>query len=288
MNKSKKLVFLLLFLSSFFMTGCDADSIAQVINDVSQAVQEVIPAVQSAVQSISDAFSGISNPGRPTTTTTTICIPVTPETSSTSTTGVTIPSPSSENVTTGSPSSSPADQVGADASASVQQLKEEMRSRHGINAVDDTSRWTSEHLAATNRVLDTLPESFKRHTQNIRRRNMISNHPNVLGAVVMGVPTVHVADSAFRSRSLYEGTLIHEMTHTFQANNRDITDLWNRQFWSGNRPRSASVSAYGNSNALEDMAESVREYWQNGSNMKRTHPDRYEFIRRYVMDGEEY
>jgi hypothetical protein len=86
----------------------------------------------------------------------------------------------------------------------------------------------------------------------------------------------------------FAGTTVHEMTHAFQNKNLAIERQWETQFWNGNSPKSSSVSDYGNTNASEDMAESVREYWQNGAAMKSSQPERYQFVKQFVMGGKEY
>ena len=273
----------------------NADNLPQLANEVTQGIEQAANSLSQLAQqleaelaALSDALSGISRPDRPSPTATRPTQPPPPTTP-------TRPTPSRPTRPTGDLSmsgqtTSPSDNVSSpsDASRSVEELRAEMRRTHNVNPVDGSARWTSAQLAATNNLLSTLPNSFKRHTQNIKRERLISNHPNVLGSVALGIPTVNIADSATRSRSTWEGTIIHEMTHTFQANNREITARWERQFWNGNRPRSASVSHYGNTCPLEDMAEAVRAYWQAGPRMKQSHPDRYEFVRQFIMDGKEF
>ncbi len=66
----------------------------------------------------------------------------------------------------------------------------------------------------------------------------------------------------------FQGTLVHEMTHTFQDANPDLEKQWAKTFWENGKPKSRSPSAYGNSIPIEDMAESIRAYWQKGEWMK--------------------
>ncbi|MBI3039791.1 hypothetical protein HYY75_12230 [bacterium] len=169
-------------------------------------------------------------------------------------------------------------------------LKGEMKAKFGITASDgDGAEWSQRQLEEANKVLATLPESFRSSTKTIQR-DAIYRSPGVLGYVRMGIPTVHLLNSSTR-QGTFQGTLVHEMTHTWQAEHMNVTNQWERTFWpqgkfGGARP--PSVSQYGNSQPLEDMAESVRQYWQAGSQMRRTHPDRYEFIKKYVMQGKEF
>jgi Mlc titration factor MtfA (ptsG expression regulator) len=89
--------------------------------------------------------------------------------------------------------------------------------------------------------------------------------------------------------------LVHEMAHCFHFAQSGVFSKWQSQFWGGRNGYSgsgsqvsSSVSSYGNSNSMEDFAESVRAYYMSGASMKRTHPDRYEFVKKYVMAGVEY
>ena len=163
-----------------------------------------------------------------------------------------------------------------------------MASKYGINAVDgDGATWSLRQLEEANKVLAALPASFRGNTKNIQRDSVFRS-PGVLGYVRMGIPTVHLMNSAM-SMGTFQGTLVHEMTHTFQANNPGLTSMWQSMFWANGRsPNPGSVSQYGNSQPVEDYAESVRTYFQAGSRMKSSHPDRYAFIRDNVMGGKEF
>lgn len=171
--------------------------------------------------------------------------------------------------------------------SSVAGLKAEMKAKYGISANDgDGAVWSQRQLEEANKVLATLPESFRSNTKSIQRDASYMS-PGVLGYVRMGIPTVHMLNSSCYDRT-FQGTLVHEMTHTFQANNMHLVNAWKSQFWSSGRPNPPSVSSYGNTQAVEDIAESVRTYWQSGAAMKKSQPDRYEFIRKHVMGGTEY
>lgn len=166
-------------------------------------------------------------------------------------------------------------------------LKAEMKAKYGITAADgDGATWSQRQLEEANKVLATLPAGFRSNTRTIQRDAQFMS-PGVLGYVRMGIPTVHLLNSSCYDKT-FQGTLVHEMTHTFQANNPQLVNAWKNQFWSSGRPNPYSVSSYGNTQPVEDFAESVRSYWQNGANMKKSQPERYEFVRRYVMEGSEY
>lgn len=173
--------------------------------------------------------------------------------------------------------------------ATSEGLKADMAAKYGIKAISSDVNWTQRQLEEANKVLDTLPEGFRGCTKNIQRDSMFQS-PGVLGYVQMGIPTVHLLSSCCQMGT-FQGTLVHEMTHCFQAEHPDITNAWTAKFWPNGRyggPSSSSVSSYGNTQPVEDFAESVRAYWQNGPRMKQAYPDRYAFIQQYVMSGKEY
>ncbi|MFZ2960232.1 MAG: hypothetical protein WA705_25400 [Candidatus Ozemobacteraceae bacterium] len=157
--------------------------------------------------------------------------------------------------------------------------------KYGVQAMDGSAKWTQAQKNEANRILETLPECFRSCTTQVIRETDRAR-PGALGWSDMK-GSVWLADCSCTGRS-FQGPFIHEMTHGFQGTHPDILKAWKSQFWATGRPDPTSVSSYGNSVDYEDMAESVREYWQAGREMKSTHPDRYEFIRKYVMNGVEF
>jgi hypothetical protein len=175
-------------------------------------------------------------------------------------------------------------------SGGVSTQKAFMRQQFGITAKDgDGAVWSEAQLKAANAVLAKLPPHFRSFTKTITRDRMYRN-ANVLGYVRMGIPEVHLTNSACKEGT-FQGTLVHEMVHTFQAENPTITRSWEKTFWPLGKfvgPIPRSVSSYGNTQPLEDMAESVRMYYQSGARMKQEQPKRYEFIKTHVMSGREF
>ncbi|MBF0408665.1 MAG: hypothetical protein HQM10_15055 [Candidatus Riflebacteria bacterium] len=169
-------------------------------------------------------------------------------------------------------------------------IKARIRAKFGIDCKDgDGAAWTEKQLLAAEKVYETLPNIFLRCTKTAQRDSVFMS-PNVLGYVKMGIPTVHLMNSCVREKT-FEATLVHEMVHCFQSSNMHVANAWQKQFWPNGQaggPVSSSVSSYGNSQPLEDMAESVRSFWQDGKSMKSRYPDRYDFIKNYVMSGREY
>lgn len=178
----------------------------------------------------------------------------------------------------------------AEAVAGKVGLKGSIKSKFGIDAADgDGAAWNDPQYDRAYKVLANLPSAFRRCTKTIVRDKYFRSS-SVLGYVRMGIPTVHLLNSCCKENT-FQGTLVHEMTHCFQAANPKINTMWAKLFWPNGRagkPKSSSVSSYGNTQPIEDFAESVRVYFQSGSAMKSRYPDRYDFIKRYVMSGREY
>jgi len=202
-------------------------------------------------------------------------------------TGTTSPQPSSPTTPPATPD--PSAQPTPTPSGTLEELKAELQTKYGIEAVDGSgATWSEGQLKAALEVLQKLPPEFYGATKRIQRDASYNGNPNVMGWVQMGDPTVHLTNSACTDVTAFSGVLVHEMTHTFQAANPGVRAQWEAQFWPNGQQKSSSVSSYGNSQAVEDMAESVRFYFQNGAQMKSQYPDRYEFIRKNVMNGVEF
>jgi hypothetical protein len=166
-------------------------------------------------------------------------------------------------------------------------IQEQVQQEFGISLIDGDSKWSDKELADCLAVLRSLPPGFYLPTKKIVRDKIFMNNANILGYVRMGIPTVTLLDGA-TSRGKFRRTLVHEMTHTFQSSNRSIMAKWQQMFWSTGKPVPSSVTSYGNTQDIEDMAESVAEYWLNSTRLKSTHPERYDFIKEYVMEGREF
>ncbi len=203
------------------------------------------------------------------TTTTPTSTPTTPPTTTTPTTPTTTPG------------------TGSDA-GTVAGLAAEMQSTYGISPKSGQggTSWTLRQLQEAMKVLKSLPAAFRSCTKSIARDSG-SNMPGVLGYVQMGIPMVHLL-SACCSMGSFQGTLVHEMTHTFQASHPEVYRAFYNQFWPGGRQASSSVSRYGNTQPVEDMAEAVRAYYQSGPSMKSSNPARYEFVKNNVFGGTEF
>ncbi len=256
--------------------NCQGMSLEQLIQNIIRQVMS-----QMGCRGIPIRIIIIRNPGS--------CPGTQPPTTGGSYPGTTTPPPTTTNPPTSTtPPATTTPPQGTTDGQGVAGLKAEMSAKYGIKAVDgDGAVWSQRQLEEANKVLSTLPEEFRKCTKNIQRDAMFHS-PNVLGYVQMGIPTVHLLNSCCQMGT-FQGTLVHEMTHTFQAYHPDITRMWQQTFWANGRsPSPPSVSGYGNTQPVEDMAESVRQYWQAGSYMKQTNPQRYEFVKKYIMGGKEF
>ncbi|MBF0544252.1 MAG: hypothetical protein HQM08_07460 [Candidatus Riflebacteria bacterium] len=248
-------------------------------SDLQNIINQIINAIHSASSGISSGKVTIvipQPPAKPPTYTVPVVVkpPVTPVVPPTTTVKPPV-------VTTPPVTAPPVDNIAG--------LKAKISSKYGINALDgDGSKWTEAQLTIADKVFASLPNAFVKCTKTVQR-DAVFMSPNVLGYVKMGIPTVHLLNSSVSYD--FQGTLVHEMTHCFQASNSQIATAWQNKFWPSGQmagPKPPSVSSYGNTQPLEDMAESVRVYWNSGATMKAQQPDRYNFIKNNVMSGREF
>lgn len=196
------------------------------------------------------------------------------------------------NQNQGATAERPAGEAAGVDTSSAQSLINALKSKFGITIENGTAQWSLSQLQQTYELLTKLPPSFIAETKMIQRIATTSLGPNVGGYVSSNAPRVYLTNHGTASMTF---VLVHEMAHCFHFAKDDVFSRWQSQFWNGRNgysgsgsQKSPSVSSYGNSNAMEDFAESVRAYYMNGPSMKRTHPDRYEFVKQYVMAGVEY
>lgn len=187
----------------------------------------------------------------------------------------------------------------------VKKLKAEIKEKYGVDAVNDGGQiaagWTIDQLRVLEGVFEDLPENFRSMTKKVVRQSVKVDQGRILtgvsGEVFPDIPdTVFIFNNGVTSKptadanAYFRATLIHEMGHTFHAQNDQIFSEWKNRFWGGGDQKSTSpsVSDYGESMPEEDFAESVSEYVCNGRNMKTENPERYDFVRENVMNGREY
>ncbi len=61
MKKCKRLSVIMLIVASFFMTGCDAEKIMEVINQVADGIKQAVPAVKEVIDTVSQVANEINN-----------------------------------------------------------------------------------------------------------------------------------------------------------------------------------------------------------------------------------
>ncbi len=150
------------------------------------------------------------------------------------------------------------------------------------------ANWTQQQALRFYELLYKLPKFFTQATKKLARVVSYKGITNVLGYVYSFIPTAHICNSAVRSVALFQETIVHEMTHCFQFKNMSVMNQWASTFWKNSKPIKSSPTSYGNTNAYEDFAESVRLYVAYGKQLKAYDSTRYEFIRKYVMQGVEF
>lgn len=157
--------------------------------------------------------------------------------------------------------------------------------------LDQFKTWSVTQLFMLYQTLYSLPRTFVQYTKQLFRQAVAFGNKNILGYMYWSRPyRVYICDSAF-NYGQFAGTVVHEMSHIFDANTA-IQKQWQSQFYKLSSGRyvytSSPPTGYGCTSIKEDIAESVRCYWADGESMKKRCPERYEFIRQYVMSGAEY
>ena len=159
--------------------------------------------------------------------------------------------------------------------------------------------WTDSEKQLTQGILTQLPQEFRGCTKEIYICSDISDQKNG----TLGGFCYYDNGKIFLTKSMLDYCLVHEMAHAWHYKHPDLLEQWITLFWNkgnssasasswnpydGYYPKTTSVSDYGNSNPMEDLAESVREYFQNGASLKASDPERYEFVKKNIMSGKEY
>jgi hypothetical protein len=199
-------------------------------------------------------------------------------------------------------------------------MRSYVQQKYGINCSDGQgATWSINQLNAADEAFDSLPPFFREATQVVYRDGPAPSFapPTTLGYVIVPQRKIHMLDlSTKMTQGLYnslvaaygrapteeeqmyalkknfQGTLVHEMTHTFQNTYPQIYNSWKQSF-----NHASSPTSYGKTQPAEDMAESVRVYWSGGriSNGKfisnsgvQMDLARYEFIKTHIMKGKEF
>ena len=176
-------------------------------------------------------------------------------------------------------------------------------SKFGLNATDLTGylelrRWTAAELDF---VIGGFSD-FPWDTSIVRSRGLLQHYRKQVSgsfATAFRDPEIHiVVNPAFdRLPDLLKRALIfHEIAHHF--GNREDLDLspewlkisdWQKKGKKWKMMKiTAMVSRYGNSNPVEDFAETMVSYRYDGRRLKEKVPEKFEFMKTHVFDGHEY
>jgi len=158
-------------------------------------------------------------------------------------------------------------------------------------AADPAQRsWTQMMVFDVYRTLYSLTNQFRVYMTRILREPIGLNNPNVAGYVWSNRPHEVTMCDAAAKYGVFREVLVHEMAHSFTFNNMNVYTAWVQNFWTpdGKSLKTPSVTAYGCTNPHEDIAESVKVFWQSGDALKQKDPARYEFVKKYFFNGREY
>lgn len=177
--------------------------------------------------------------------------------------------------------------------SSAESLAKGIKEKFGITLENASSSWDMATMKKVNDLLGKLPSEFTGFTKQIQRIGASNLGAYVGGYVSSDAPRVYMTD--WGAKIDPAGVLAHEMGHNFHFANRSVMNAWQSQFWGGRNAyggsygqKSQSVSSYGNTNPMEDFAESVKHYILFPAQMKSQNPERYQFIKNNVMKGKEF
>jgi hypothetical protein len=211
-------------------------------------------------------------------------------------------------------------------SDSKESVRAAIKAKYGIDAADGQNQtWSENQLRAADEAFASLPAFFRKCTDTVYRDGPPYDPripPSAAAYVIVPQHKIHMLDlsaqmtqGAYNSlvaaygrapskdeqmaylKHNYKRTLVHEMTHCFQNTYPQVMQTWSRTFWPGGRLAGQCPTGYGRTQPVEDMAESVATYWSGGSirngvfvSRSGTVMDleRYNFIKKYIMDGKEY
>ena len=167
--------------------------------------------------------------------------------------------------------------------------------KFNITMENGTSQWTVANLKAIYNALARLPQKYLQCTRTIQKISSTPLGSGIAGYVNSGQPSkIYITDLG--SNWDLVGTLVHEMAHCFQFNgNMGVMNQWFGKFWGSRNAYNGQMSynsepptEYGKTNAYEDMAESVRLYYMSPGSLKSKSPERYAFVKQYIMANVEF
>ncbi|PKL43077.1 MAG: hypothetical protein CVV41_11780 [Candidatus Riflebacteria bacterium HGW-Riflebacteria-1] len=311
MKKLRRLSVIMLLVCSVFMTGCDASQIVEVIGKIAQGVQQAMPAIKNVVDTFSNIFgndnnnnnnnAAVNNANNNNQQNT--------EANNNSQANVVTVDPNAEDVTgntgnnankstesveeiiRGAQIAVPYGQVGTEnTTAAAAQIK----AKYGITMLDGKSwkdewnsatadKWTQQQLAQFAAIMEKLPAGFRGCTKGFAMqkdlRDNDGNEAGGLGGDPIMISSKAVVEEGWTSMA---SLVVHEMTHQVQAKQPDVLRQWAAKFWPNGKLAKSSITDYGNTDAGEDMAECVAEYFTNPEKMRQHDPERYDFIKNNI------
>lgn len=314
MKNLRRLSVILLLVSSLFMTGCDTTQIVEVIGKIAEGVQQAMPAISNIVNTFANIFGNDNDNNNAENNQQQAAAQAADEDTTAGANVATI-DPNQENIGNdpgqgtaaanqqnqpedieelieGARSTQPYDQVGTESSLAEAAA---VKAKYGITLLNGKqwknewesalpANWTSQQTAELAAVLAKMPAGFRKCTSGFSLQQNITDNEN--GSDIGGIGGDPIILSA---KTLAEGgpaalaeLAAHEMTHQFQAKNPDVARLWAGKFWPNGKQVSSSITDYGNTNSLEDMAECVSKFFSDPVALQKHDPARYEFVKNNI------
>lgn len=164
--------------------------------------------------------------------------------------------------------------------------------------------WRPEELDRIIAGLNDLPETFFPLYENQRFVHTGTTKESAVSGNTIADSAVNVYNNWNTETATSQVTTIaHELGHNIshRRNLEEKPEWLNLSGWkskpNGDDPGSvqwtmtrptAAVSEYGKTNPGEDFAETLAAYRYDGANLKRTHPDKYNYMKNVVFTGVEY
>lgn len=310
MRRLKQFMVAILLVSSIFTTGCDASKIMDVITKVAEGIQKAMPAIKEVIDTVKGVVGNDDNTNTAANNNTDNQQPA--ETNQTNDANVVVIDPDKEEVDPGAGQNTTNGQGGTEsveeliASANittpyekvgtVSNLAEaaEIKNKYGITLLNGknwkeqwesgtAANWTSEQVKKLDEILSTIPAGFRRCTSGFSMQEKITE--NESGGDIGGLggdPIILSKGMTGGNEDDFKHLVSHEMTHEFQRKNPDIARQWASAFWPNGKPAKSSITDYGNTNFMEDMAECVAEFFKNPEKLKQHDPVRYEFVKNKI------
>ncbi|MBU1105753.1 MAG: hypothetical protein KKB51_03710 [Candidatus Riflebacteria bacterium] len=295
MKKLRKLLVVLLLVSSVLMTGCDASKIIEVIGKVAQGVQQAMPAIKNVIDTFTNALGNNDNANN---NTQQPAVQQPAETNTNTGANVSVVDPNKEDVGTGT-TAGQTGQAGANygtsGTASTLAAAAEVKAKYGITLVNGSNftsnwetaapgAWTSQQATAFAALMAKIPANFRVCTNAVAMQLNLKDKADGHEFAGLGGDPILLSSNALGTNGYItlEELTVHEMTHQFQEKHPDVENLWTSKFWPNGQQTRASITDYGNTNAAEDMAECTAIFFMNPELLRQQDPERYEFVKNNI------